>query len=110
MALTTKFPRSLDEFSSRPQSDYVEGLSLAASTAERVPIPANSYAVIFSCTGSFCAKLGTATVTAAMPTDTTDGSASELNPSAFAIQSGQTHISVIASAAALMTLSFYLKP
>lgn len=110
MPLTIKFPRSADVFACRPQSDYIEGLSLGVATAERIAIPAGAYAVVFSCTGNFCAKLGTASVTAAMPTDTTDGSASELNPSGFYILAGQTHISAISAAAATLTMSFYAAP
>lgn len=109
MALTTSFPRASDAFIARPQSDYIEGRALAANTAERVAIPSGARYVVFASNDNFCAKLGDGTVTAAWPTDTSDGSASELNPSSFAIAvSGQTHVSVITANNAVMTLSFYL--
>ena len=107
MPLTTKLPRAADTFAALPQSDYNEGRALAAATAERVVIPDGAEFVLFSCTDSFSALMGDGTVTAAMPVDTTNGSASLLNPSFRKIPSGATHISVISTRASQMVMEFF---
>lgn len=108
MPLTTKLPRAAEDFSALPQSDYIEGAALAAGVAERLVIPTDAKFVLFSGTDSFCAKIGTAAVVAAMPIDTTDGSASMLNPSFRRIPDGSTHISVVSTAASQVTLEYFL--
>lgn len=107
MPLTTTLPRAAEDFAALPQSDYVEGAALAANTAERLVIPSGAKFVLFSCTDNFCAKIGSATVTAAMPIDTTDGSASMLNPSFRRIPENSTHISVISTNASSMTVEYF---
>lgn len=88
----------------RRPSDFVNALSLAASTVENTTVPSGATKVLFSCTGNFYAKLGTNA--AAIPTDTSDGSASELNPTAWTVDAGAV-ISVIAPVACTLTLSYY---
>lgn len=94
----------------RQPSNYVLALSLAANTAEsfditaaRVVDPAVKY-VVFSCTGNFYASPFT---TATVPGDTTNGTASELNPSGWMIDPACTAISVISPGACVITASFY---
>lgn len=83
---------------------YVDAAVLAADTAETFTCPTDANFVIFSSTGDFFAKYdGAATVPAA---DITDGTAPELNPIAR-LMDGGTSISLIASAATTVTLSYY---
>lgn len=115
MALTTKLPREIDQFAALPQTDYVESRALTAGAAELVQIPSDASGVLakfvlFSWTADFCAKMGTATVVAAMPADTTDGSGSMLNPTFRKIDPAHTHISVVSTAASQGTMEFFLTP
>lgn len=88
-----------------PFSNYVLSKSLAAGVAESFTVPAGAEYVIFSATGDFYAKAnGTATV----PGDVTDGTASELNPTARSCSPAGT-ISVISSAAVVVTAAFYAR-
>jgi hypothetical protein len=109
MALTTTLPRSVGEIACLPQSDYIEGLALAAAnTAERIAIPAGAVFVLFSATANYAAKIGGSSVTAAMPTDTTDGTTSMLNPTFRRIPTNATHISVVsATAGCLVSMEFF---
>lgn len=79
--------------------------SLAASTAESITVPSGARFALFSATGDFYANY---TTTATVPGDTaiTDATASELNP-AMRFISGVTTISVIATAAAVLTVAFW---
>lgn len=92
----------------RPPPSYVISRALAASVAKdfTLPttlVPAPKY-MIFSCTGTFYAN---AYATATVPGDVTDGTASELNPVAWAVTPDMTTISVISPSAAVVTLSVY---
>lgn len=93
----------------RQASDYVNARSLSASTAERVTIPAGYNFVVFSATANYYVLVGDSNVTAAVPGDTTDGTASELNPLSYLVnQEGtETHISVISPDSCVITLAFY---
>lgn len=93
----------------RQPTDYVNSLSLVANTAERVPIPSGRTFVVFSCTSNYYVKVGDSGVTAAVPGDVTDGTASELNPLSYILHgdSSWTHISIVTPANAIATLSFY---
>ncbi len=94
-----------------PPADYVDARVLGAGAAERHTIPTSPIKpkyVVFSGDGNFYALFGDSTVTAAIPAaDVTDGTAPELNPEAREIPAGATHISLIASAATVITMSFY---
>lgn len=91
-----------------PPSDTIDALALAASTSERVAVPTGATWVIMSADGNFFAKYGTDnTVVATVPGDTTNGTAAELNPEARQISDGITHIAVIATAATIVTFSWY---
>jgi hypothetical protein len=112
-AITTRLPQATAPFAALAQSDYVEGRSLAANTAERIAIPQSTAGqtaafVLFSCTDNFSAKIGSSSVTAAMPSDTTDGSGSMLNPTMRAIPPSSTHISIISTNASLCAMEFFL--
>lgn len=88
-----------------PAPGYVDAKTLtAAGGAESLTVPMGARFVVFSATGDFYANY---TTTAAIPGDTADGSASELNPYVRAI-SGVTAISVIANADVILTAAFYL--
>ena len=82
---------------------YIDARDLAANTNETHTVPAGADVVIFSADGDFYAKPNSA---AAVPSDVTDGTASELNPSHWDV-GNVTTIGLIASAARKVTLSFY---
>ena len=99
------FPESGGAFSSsvRIAPTYVNSNSLAASTAESQTVPTGAKWVLFSATCNFYAN---AAATATVPGDVTNGSASELNPSAWYVD-GVTTISVISPSACVITFAFY---
>lgn len=84
---------------------YVNARVLAANTAENVSVPATARFAVFSSTCNFHARAdNTATVPAG---DVDNGTASEMNPAAWYFNPGQVAvISVIASAACTVTISF----
>ena len=85
------------------QSDAINARSLAAGVAESDTVPAGAGKVLFAATGNYYVKVnGTATV----PGDTTDGSASELNPAGYKVNPGDS-ISVIAPAICVITMAYY---
>ena len=90
----------------RPISQSVMARSLAASTAESITPPAGSRYVVLSYTHPTYVNCYT---TATVPGDTTDGSASELNPSGYEFNPNELPtISVIsATAGAIVTAAFY---
>lgn len=114
MATRPGFPRKWHQgYSEVPRlvPSYVLAKSLAASTAESFTVPTlengdPAHYVIFSANCDFYVHCYT---TATVPGDTTDGSASELNPSGYQIPTDVTAISVItaASAGGIVTASFY---
>ena len=79
--------------------------SLGVATAEDVTVPTGAKFCLFSATGDFYANY---TTTATVPGDTaiSAATASELNPGMRFI-SGVTTISIISSAAQVVTLSFW---
>src|SRR2546423_5218103 len=74
---------------------YVDARDLAATTNETHTVPAGADYVIFSADGDFYAKTNGA---AAVPSDVTDGTASELNPVVWELN-GVTSIRFVATAA-----------
>ena len=93
----------------RPVPSYVLAKSLAASSAESFSVPTLDGTlaryVIFSANCDFYANCYT---TATVPGDTTDGTASELNPSGYELPTDITAISVITAASAgIVTAAFY---
>lgn len=93
----------------RQPTDYINSLSLVANVAERVPVPTGKTFVVFSCTSNYFVKVGNDSVTAAVPGDVTDGSASELNPLSYILHgnSDWTHISIVTTSNSIATLAFY---
>ena len=90
--------------------DYVNARALAANTAEAVAVPAGASHVVFSGNCDFHARYNAALsgTAAAVPGDTTDGTACELNPAARYIGIGQVaEISIISTAGGIVTLAFY---
>lgn len=86
---------------------YVNARVLAAGVSETSTLPADTRIVVFSADCNFYAKPGAA---AAVASDVADGTASELNPSAwyFANAPGATQqVTVIAPTVCNVTLSAY---
>lgn len=90
--------------------EYTNAVALVADVAESITIPAGADIVIFSSNIDF---YGRANATATVPTDTTDGTASQMNPTAWKLtkrsdgETPITSISVISSGAGIVTASFY---
>lgn len=91
----------------RPVSDSIYQLDLTADVSERITIPADAKAVIFSCTQNYWIKVGDNTATAANTGDVSNGSASELNPAGYTLDTGETHIAAISDSNAIITMAFY---
>lgn len=88
----------------RVAPSYIEAQVLAAGVAESVTVPTGARIVLFSANSDFyCNPNGTAAVPSG---DTTDGSASELNPAAYELR-GLASFSLIAAAATIVTMAFY---
>ena len=86
--------------------DYIDARVLAANTAEQHTIPADARVVIFSLTGDFFAKYGTNPTATVPAADITDGTGSELNPTARYVRPGEK-ISLIASDTVTITMAFF---
>jgi len=94
----------------RNPSQYVDGFALSASTSERIAIPSGASRVVISATANIAVSFGDSSVTAAIPTDITDGTCSELNPSGYLLDtlaSGTTHMAVISDATCKVSLAWY---
>lgn len=90
--------------------DYVNARVLAAATAEAVAVPAGAAYVVFSANCDFHARYNAALAgtAAAVPADTTDGTACELNPDARYLGVDQVaEISLISTTGGIVTLAFY---
>jgi hypothetical protein len=92
---------------SPPHSDQVQALSLGVATSKRVVIPTGANYVNFSGTGDFYMQFGTGSVTAAIPADTADGTASVLNPGTRRIPRTATNVACISAAAQVVTMEFW---
>lgn len=88
---------------SAPTSNDINGVLLAANVAESITIPSGSKFAMFNATADFYANYST---TAAVISDTTDGTGSELNPTVRTLASGDT-ISVISGEVCRVTVAFY---
>lgn len=94
----------------RNPSQYIDGFALAANTSERIAIPSGASRVVISCTANYCVLFGTVASSAAFPTDVTNGTGSELNPSGYLLDSlaaTVTHLCIIADATATASLAWY---
>lgn len=88
----------------RRPSGYVNARVLVAGVAEDTTVPAGATKVLFSSTCNFYAKVGSGS--AAVPIDTVNGSAAELNPTGWMVDEGDV-ISIISPTAGIVTLSYY---
>jgi hypothetical protein len=95
----------------RPIPNSVQSVALTANVAVSITVPNTSATVppakyvIFSCTGNFYVHCFT---TATVPGTITDGSAPELNPTAYQLPANDvTTISVISPVACVLTAAFY---
>lgn len=107
----TKLPRSIDSYFALPFTDSINALALAANTAETMAVPAGAYFVAMSATADFYAKwtaAGTAATAATVAGDTTDGSASALNPTLRRVSPGDS-ISVISATTCIVTFEFFTR-
>lgn len=100
------FPDTTRQFSSSVliPPTYTDAIVLVANASQTQAVPALANWVVFSANCNFFAKTG---ASAAVPgATTTNGAASMQNPAAWNI-AGITQITVIASTACIVTLSFY---
>ena len=89
---------------SKPQ--HINAQVLAASTAESNAVPSGAKFVFFASTGNFYARPdGLVAVPSA---DVTDGTAGEINPTVWDV-STVTNIAIVAPAAVVVTLSYYVR-
>ena len=107
MGTINNFDRQLSEYAAIPLDGFICTKVLAASTQERVAIPAGAIAVLFSATAAFVAKGGAAAVAATWPTDLDDGTGLELNPTIRRLNGVDTHISVISDGACVISMRFF---
>ena len=110
ISLKNGYDKNHQDIGLRDPSQYIDGFALAASTSERVALPSGATRVVISATANIAVKFGNSSITAAMPTDVTDGSGSELNPSGYLLNelaSGVTHIAIISDATCLVSLAYY---
>lgn len=94
----------------RNPSQYIDGFALAATVSERIAIPAGASRVVLAATANIAVKFGTSSVDAAIPTDVTDGSGSELNPAGYLLDtlaSGVTHMAVVSDATCKVSIAWY---
>jgi hypothetical protein len=92
------------------QADWIDSRALGVTTAETVQAPAGAKYVRIAADGVVYAKIAAASTAAAIPTDITDGTASECLSGAgdWRILPGDPpYISLISAAARVVTLSFY---
>lgn len=95
----------------RPAPAYVQARVLAANVAETMAFPATVRFVILSSTCNFYAKVGAAPTAAVPGADVTDGTASELNPTAYYLNPAGQSISVITpDASCVVTGAAYTGP
>jgi hypothetical protein len=86
------------------EQGYINSYLLVASTNKAITVPTDAKFVIFSSTDDIWVRVGG---TAVVPSgDTTDGTASELNPSVRYLGSDTT-IGIISESAAKVSLMFY---
>lgn len=89
-----------------PPSDRVDLCSMEGDKPKVHPIPAGATVVLFTATGDFFVKFGSA-ATLTLSGDVADGTAPELNPSARTIPEGETSLTLIAPSYCYVSMSFY---
>ena len=91
----------------RSYPTYIDARVLAATTNEEVTIPSGATKVIFSANADFYCNpnSGTAAIPAA---DVTDGTGSEINPIGYSNLTPGGSFGLIAPAATIVTMAFYL--
>jgi LysM repeat protein len=88
----------------RPPTTYIDAKSLGAGVAEEAVVPEGYDVVIFGASAApFYVRVN---AVAAVPADTSDGTASACSPTAYRVKAGDT-ISIIAPAATVVTLEYY---
>lgn len=111
MALTKNYEQMHDGSGARRPSDYINARA-GVTTSEQISVPTGATHVILSGSLPFHVAFGD-NPTAAVPSDTDDGSANELvNPATPAasrtfIVSGVAKIAVAAASSTVITATFY---
>lgn len=88
---------------SAPTSTDINGRALLANVAESITVPSGARFALFNATADFYAKY---TGTAAVISDITNGTGSELNPTVRTLVATDT-ISVISAEVCKVTVCFY---
>ena len=80
-------------------------LVLVANVSQTITVPSNAFAMTMSSNGVFYMKLGS---TAAVPTvsDTSTGTAPQINPSAYTVNQAQQY-SFVSPTACIVTIGFW---
>lgn len=106
MAVFNSFGQTLGD-QVRWSSEYVNARVVLASIEEKETIPSDYNMVVINSTAPVYVKIGDSSVAASIPADVSDGTASELNPTSYAIKSDQTTISIISPSNCIVTLAYY---
>ena len=91
----------------RMPPQYTNSLALVANVQERQALPAGYQYVVINSTANVYCRLGAADVTASVPGDVEDGTASELNPTGYVVHDDYSHISIISPSNCIVTLAYY---
>ena len=91
----------------RPASQYINARVLVAGVAERETLPTAYNVLVINSTANVYAKFGGSGITATVPVDTTDGTASELSPTGYVLPEWATHVSIISPVNCIATLAYY---
>lgn len=89
----------------RSAPGYIDARLLAASTNETVTVPTDATQVVFSANADFYVNPNSGT--AAVPSDVTDGTASEMNPVGYSGLSAGGTFGIISPVACRVTMAFY---
>lgn len=107
MAVNRPFGRDVGE-RIRFTSEYVNARILLSNVEEKETIPQGYNLVVINATAPLYVKLGDSSVSATVPSgDVSNGSASELSPTSYSLQSEQTTISLISPSNCVATLAYY---
>jgi hypothetical protein len=110
MATITNFPREMSEYAAMPMAGYNNAAAVAAMTSERITIPDGATHVVFMASDHFVATSGNSAVVTAWPTDLSDGTAPDLNPTVRKLNGSDTHIAVMMQSNGVIVCRFFKQP